>query len=178
MADIVQLKEDGVAKYLKTHVNAIDGADGYFVKASGDESISGNKNFSGSLNVKNKRVLTIDDLPVVSALWSGASFLSGSHTINLSKSINDCNSGIALKFNPYNTSSGSSYTSQTSWFIIPKHHVSTSASGQNTFCPIFKQDGTFVGAKVVTVSPTRLTGADVNALGALYGYVLTGVYEV
>lgn len=112
------------------------------------------------------------------ALWSGASFLSAAHTINLSKSINDCASGIALKFNPYNTSSGSSYTSQTSWFIIPKHHVSSSASGQNTFCPIFKQDGTFVGAKVVTISPTKLVGADVNALGALYGYVLTGVYEV
>ncbi|MBO0456275.1 hypothetical protein JZO77_05925 [Enterococcus hulanensis] len=176
--DIVQLKENGVAKYLKTHANAIDGLDGVLVKATGDESIGGTKNFTGALNVKSKRVLTADDLPLATPLWSGASFLSGTHTINLSKSVNDCASGIALKFNPYNSGSGSAYTSQTSWFVIPKQHVSSNASGQNTFCPIFKQDGTFVGAKVVTVSPAKLTGADVNAVGALYGYVLTGVYEV
>lgn len=35
MPDIVQLKEDGVAKYLKTHADAIDGVDGKLVKATG-----------------------------------------------------------------------------------------------------------------------------------------------
>lgn len=178
MTDIVQLKEDGVPKYLKTHVNAIDGADGYFVKVSGDESITGNKNYTGSLSVKSKRVLTTDDLPTTSALWLGASFLSAAHTLSLSKNIADCASGIALKFNPYNTSSGSAYTSQTSWCIIPKHHVLGTASGQNTFCPIYRQEGTFVGVKVITVSPTKIVGADANAVGVLYEYVLTGVYEV
>lgn len=178
MTKLVQLKENGEYKYIKTHVEGIDGIDGALVRADGDESIGGSKNFADSLNVKGKRVLTSDDLPIGSALWTGASFLSASHTIALSKSLNDCLTGIVLKFNPYNSSSGSSYTSQTSWCFIPKHHVTTSASGQNTFCPIFKQDGTFVGAKVVTVSPTKLTGADVNAVGVLYGYVLTGVYEV
>lgn len=143
-----------------------------------DQDIDGIKNYLEMPTFEGKRFLTSDDLPIGSALWTGASFLSASHTIALSKSLNDCLTGIALKFNPYNSSSGSSYTSQTSWWFIPKHHVTTSASGQNTFCPIFKQDGTFVGAKVVTVSPTKLTGADVNALGVLYGYVLTGVYEV
>lgn len=34
MSDIVQLKEDGVAKYLKTHADAIDGVDGKLVKAT------------------------------------------------------------------------------------------------------------------------------------------------
>ncbi len=148
------------------------------VLLQGDQDIKGIKNYLEMPTFEGKRFLTSDDLPIGSALWTGASFLSASHTIALSKSLNDCLTGIALKFNPYNSSSGSSYTSQTSWWFIPKHHVTTSASGQNTFCPIFKQDGTFVGAKVVTVSPTKLTGADVNALGVLYGYVLTGVYEV
>lgn len=148
------------------------------VLLQGDQDIEGIKNYLEMPTFEGKRFLTSDDLPIGSALWTGASFLSASHTIALSKSLNDCLTGIALKFNPYNSSSGSSYTSQTSWWFIPKHHVTTSASGQNTFCPIFKQDGTFVGAKVVTVSPTKLTGADANALGVLYGYVLTGVYEV
>lgn len=63
MSDIVQLKEDGVAKYLKTHAKAIDGVDGVLVKAAGNETIYGNKNFSDALTVGSKRVLTVDDLP-------------------------------------------------------------------------------------------------------------------
>ena len=42
MVDIVQLKEDGVAKYLKTHdADAIDGVDGKLVRATGNETILG-----------------------------------------------------------------------------------------------------------------------------------------
>lgn len=119
--------------------------------------------------------LLLKDVPV---LWEGASFLSGTHTINLSKSIKDCPKGIVVKFNPYNSSAGTAYTSQSSYYFIPKQHVLGNASGQNTFAPIFKQDGTLIGAKVFTVSPIQLKGADVNAVGALYGYVLTGVYGV
>lgn len=148
------------------------------VLLAGDQDVDGKKNFLVMPTVGGKKFLTTDDLALQTPFWTGASFLSEAHTITLPKSIADCKTGIVLKFNPYNSSSGSSYTSQTSWWFIPKHHVTTSASGQNTFCPIFKQDGTFVGAKVVTVSPTKLTGADVNAVGVLYGYVLTGVYEV
>lgn len=148
------------------------------VLLQGDQDIKGIKNYLEMPTFEGKRFLTSDDLPIGSALWTGASFLSASHTIALSKSLNDCLTGIVLKFNPYNSSSGSSYTSQTSWWFIPKHHVTTSASGQNTFCPIYKQDGTFVGAKVITVSPTKIVGAGVNAVGILYEYVLTGVYEV
>ena len=34
MADIVQLKENGNAKYMKTHVDGLDGIDGKLVKAT------------------------------------------------------------------------------------------------------------------------------------------------
>lgn len=57
MADIVQLKEDGVAKYLKTHAKAIDGVDGALVKATGNETILGTKNFRDGLQVAGKNVL-------------------------------------------------------------------------------------------------------------------------
>ncbi|HAR1789413.1 TPA: hypothetical protein IZ499_002072 [Enterococcus faecium] len=60
MADIVQLKEDGVPKYLKTHVEAIDGKEA-LVQTEGDQAIAGHKNFSGSVTINNKRVLTTDD---------------------------------------------------------------------------------------------------------------------
>lgn len=49
MADIVQLKEDGVAKYLKTHADAIDGIDGKLVRATGNETILGTKNYQEGL---------------------------------------------------------------------------------------------------------------------------------
>lgn len=110
------------------------------------------------------------------ATWEGATFMSASQSITLTTSLKDCPKGIILKFNPYNSTTGTAYTSQSSYWFIPKQHVLGGSSGQNTFCPIFKQDGTLIGAKVITVSPGELTGADVNALGALYGYVLTGVY--
>lgn len=177
MADIVQLKEDGVAKYLKTHVNAIDGADGYFVKVSGDESISGNKNFVGSLSVKTKRVLTIDDLSTTDALWAGISFLSDQHTITPSKGLRSCEHGWVLKWNNYNTSSGSYWSGGSCYSHIPKQHVETNGSGMEVMLPIFKTDGTFVGAKSVIVSPASLKGKAMNAVGALYGYVLTNVFE-
>lgn len=51
MTDIVQLKEDGVAKYLKTHADAIDGIDGKLVKATGNETILGTKNFQDGLQL-------------------------------------------------------------------------------------------------------------------------------
>ncbi|MCV2499000.1 hypothetical protein [Melissococcus plutonius] len=58
MADIVQLKENGVSKYLKTHVNAVDGINGELVSTQGDAKISGIKNFTDELQSKGKPVLT------------------------------------------------------------------------------------------------------------------------
>lgn len=57
MTDIVQLKEDGVGKYLKTHAKAIDGIDGALVKATGNETILGTKNFQDGAQSKGKNVL-------------------------------------------------------------------------------------------------------------------------
>lgn len=60
MADIVQLRENGVAKYLKTHVEAIDGRES-LVQTEGNQSIAGNKNFTGSVTINNTPVLTTAD---------------------------------------------------------------------------------------------------------------------
>ncbi len=58
MAEIVQLKENGKLQYVKTHVKGIDGIDGELVRAKGDETISGVKNFTDGLQAKGKPVLT------------------------------------------------------------------------------------------------------------------------
>lgn len=61
MSDIVQLKEDGVAKYLKTHADAIDGIDGKLVKASGNETILGTKNFQDGIQIDGSQVGLVND---------------------------------------------------------------------------------------------------------------------
>ncbi|HCT5451652.1 TPA: hypothetical protein OT101_003390, partial [Enterococcus faecalis] len=50
--DIIQLKEQGKFKYTKTHVDAIDGVEGSLVKATGNETIKGVKNFQEGLLYK------------------------------------------------------------------------------------------------------------------------------
>ena len=58
MTKIVQLKDGDGFKYLKTHADAIDGIDGKLVKATGNETILGTKNFQDGLQVKGK---SLDD---------------------------------------------------------------------------------------------------------------------
>lgn len=56
MSDIVQLKENGVPKYLKTHFRAIDGAE-VLVQTSGNQLVDGFKNFL--------QTPTVNDVPVI-----------------------------------------------------------------------------------------------------------------
>ena len=64
MADIIQLMEKGVGKYVKTHVRGIDGVDGVLVKATGNETILGTKNFQDGI--------TFDDGSLLPAKRKGA----------------------------------------------------------------------------------------------------------
>lgn len=66
MTDIVQLKEDGVGIYLKTHADAIDGIDGKLVKASGNETILGTKNFQDGIQIKGN---SLDDRHLGSQIY-------------------------------------------------------------------------------------------------------------
>ncbi|EPA8116121.1 hypothetical protein ACQ664_001160 [Enterococcus faecalis] len=59
MADIVQLKENGVVKYMKTHADAIDGVEGKLVKAVGNETVLGTKNFQDGVQIGGK-IVTAD----------------------------------------------------------------------------------------------------------------------
>ena len=57
MTKVVQLKDGDGYKYIKTHADAIDGIDGKLVRAFGNESIAGTKNFQDGLQSKGKNVL-------------------------------------------------------------------------------------------------------------------------
>lgn len=111
------------------------------------------------------------------ALWQGNIFMSASHSITPSKGIRSCQNGWVLKWNPYNSTSGGHWSESSNYTLIPKQHVETDGSGSTVICPVGKKDGTVVGAKVVIVSPAAIKGQDVNAVGTLYGYVLTGIFE-
>ncbi|EOH96396.1 hypothetical protein [Enterococcus pallens] len=56
MVDVYQLKEKGEPKYMKTHADAIDGITGKLVKATGNETVKGVKNFEDGIQVKGKTI--------------------------------------------------------------------------------------------------------------------------
>ncbi|MGK9295834.1 hypothetical protein QQG09_09015, partial [Melissococcus plutonius] len=86
MTDIVQLKENGTPKYLKTHVDAIDGLD---TKLDGlDSKFSNTINESNILN-RGKQV------------WAGCVYLSDTQTITPSITLDECPTGWLVLYQPY-----------------------------------------------------------------------------
>lgn len=86
MAKIVQLQENGVDKYLKTHADAIDGVDGKLVKASGNETVLGTKNFQDGIQIAGKSVAVAaaTTYEVVANYWDGTGmYLSANQTITI-----------------------------------------------------------------------------------------------
>lgn len=136
MADIVQLKEDGVAKYLKTHADAIDGIDGKLVKATGNETVLGTKNFQDGLQSNGENVLTKTSADEIyqskttgMSLWTGTTTLNSDKTIYPSKKLSECGAGWLLIFAPYSGGSAQNYDVTT--VFVPKGHY------RLTVCQVF-----------------------------------------
>lgn len=86
MSDIVQLKEDGVAKYLKTHAKAIDGVDGVLMKATGNETVLGTKNFQEGIQIAGKSiaVAAATTYEVIKDYWDGSGvYLSDTQSVTI-----------------------------------------------------------------------------------------------
>lgn len=60
MIDIIQLIENGKKKYLKTHVDAVDGLKDAVVSKVGNETVLGTKDFRDGLLLSGRRVLSED----------------------------------------------------------------------------------------------------------------------
>ena len=78
MTKVVQLKDGDGYKYIKTHADAIDGIDGKLVRAFGNESIAGTKNFQDGLQSKGKNVQIQNGVNYKGYYTEQASIQSGS----------------------------------------------------------------------------------------------------
>lgn len=87
MADIVQLVENGVKKYLKTHAKAIDGATDVFVSKTGVETIKGTKTFSDGLVVGGVKDTKKVEKTVQMGYGTTARFIRSGNIVTFSQSI-------------------------------------------------------------------------------------------
>lgn len=79
MAEIVQLMENGVPKYLKTHAKAIEGSAEAFVSKTENEVVAGIKDYKDGLLSKGNSVLTAkSELVVEYNKFTTAGIQSGS----------------------------------------------------------------------------------------------------
>ncbi|EOL41615.1 hypothetical protein RV11_GL002863 [Enterococcus phoeniculicola] len=82
MADIVQLQENGVKKYLKTHVNAVDGIEEKYVDKTSNETIDGIKTFVKTPLIGTQKVAVVEDTGWKTLPITGAASQPGSTTDN------------------------------------------------------------------------------------------------
>lgn len=76
MIDIVQLIENGKKKYLKTHVDAVDGLKDAVVSKVGNETVLGTKNFRDGLLLNSQKVIAGE------TEWKTLDPLTGSGAMN------------------------------------------------------------------------------------------------
>ncbi|HHZ8250495.1 TPA: hypothetical protein ACWL7Y_002513 [Enterococcus faecalis] len=178
MADIVQLKENGVVKYMKTHADAIDGVEGKLVKAVGNETILGTKNFQDGLKVGNKALDTnmVEQLlNVGKQVWSGAAFLHAEQTLTPSIPLSECLTGWLMCYQPYDSETDKVQLWETNYGFIPKTHgkdLSGVAVVHN-----LKTLGGGVYNKYVYVTNTTIKGHKTNTDTSKY-FVATKIYAI
>ena len=89
-------------------------------------------------------------------LWSGAYYMNGSQTATFSEAVSAQPHGIVLAFNAYY---GSVTENAYNFFFVPKYFVATSR-GYSFF---INEDVTWMAAKYLYISDTKITGHSVNA---------------
>lgn len=171
MADIVQLEEKGNLLYPKTHTSAIDNFDEAVVKKTGDENISGVKNFKDGIQQNGKALLTETEL---SALWTGGWVMNTTQTVTPKKKLTECRTGWILrwqrilggevKFQDYN------YT------YVPKQHT-IDAAGMGVSCMIDSGAGDAKSVKYIYVRDENIKGHGNNSTNPSGSFVLTAVFE-
>lgn len=105
MSKIAQLRENGEDKYLKTHVQAIDGIDGALVRATGNETILGTKNFKDGLLIGGKQAELATTYEKIIDYWDGTGvYLNESQTVSIPNA--DTVKEIILMISRYNANYG------------------------------------------------------------------------
>lgn len=92
-------------------------------------------------------------------LWSGTYYMTGGHTINLSKPVDKQPTGIALVFSAYED--GAAVDNHFQTFFVPKEYVSLHSS--TGFCVnLCTADFSYVGCKMLYISNSLITGNSNN----------------
>lgn len=133
MADIVQLKENGVFKYLKTHAKAVEGLDAELAKKQDVSTLSRN-----------------------TILWSGGLMMTGEHTITPSVALDKCENGWMIRFARYNPATAVRDDAYSVYVFIPKASVSIA-----TDLPHGGESSAF-SRKLLDVTNTTIQGKDGN----------------
>lgn len=92
-------------------------------------------------------------------LWSGTYYMTGGHTIQLSKTVDKQPTGIALVFSAYED--GAAVDNHFQTFFVPKEYVSLHSS--TGFCVnLCTADFSYIGCKMLYISNTLITGSSNN----------------
>lgn len=138
MSDIVQLKENGVLKYLKTHAKAVE-------------------NLDTTIQTAIKNAL----LNRGTKLWSGAFWLSADQTITPTKPLSQCENGWVIVTEVYRDSGAGG--GDVDYHFIPKAPIATH-TGQNHKLMTFTAAGTPV-YKQIYITDTNFKGNASNSTG-------------
>lgn len=151
--------------------NVADAIKGQSVTQTGDQEIDGVKNYRDSLQVGGKEVeLKLE----TDRLWTGAWVMNASQTVNLTKKVTDCRTGIILLFQPL--SDGKLEESTVTYFHVPKSHV-IYHSGVGINIPITSWAGKDKGIKYLYITDTQIKGNAMNGNAPNNILVLSEVLE-
>lgn len=93
-------------------------------------------------------------------LWSGASYMTDTQTINLAEPISDQNYGIMLIFSAYRDGAAADY--EWTHFFVPKQFVKAH-EGKGTSFFMHSVGFTYVGAKYLYISDQKIVGNESNS---------------
>lgn len=139
--------------YMNSSNNTIVGYGGY-INAIGSTNIYGNQ-----MSIRTNGSIYINDRAYGTnvVLWSGALYMSNSHTITLSASIKSQPHGIVLVFSAYDTSAGSALNNNFQYVFIPKYHViGYSGGGVTVF--LTTHNTSTSSSKYLYISDTSIVG--------------------
>ena len=106
-------------------------------------------------------------------LWSGAIYMTGGHTVNLSHNISTCPSGVLLHWQPYSNGAAQNWGHE--FTFIPK----TQHNGAGCMARLATSKFGVVGTKYFYVSDNKITGNnDNNASGTANGIKYNNGYWV
>lgn len=95
-------------------------------------------------------------------LWSGAYYMTGSHTATLSDSISNQPHGIVLLFSPYTPNGSVVHDTALSYHFIPKHVVDNTFTTHVFTMSGWNDNGDLFAEKILWIDDTQITGTDNN----------------